>query len=143
AYEIGFLKTFGHISVTKTATAMAKGTAITNAIREETTVPKIKGKAPNEPETGSHSLAKKKWMPNLCQASAERCINSARINPTMPSTTKAASITRPLKAESKLMNDLLQAEAARVGFTRVILEDSGEAIFFRAGPKACPADALS
>src|SRR6266496_6660682 len=95
AKEIGFRSGFGHISVTNTATATASGTAIARAIKEETIVPKTNGRAPNSPETGFQSLAKKKCGPNLCHASDERCNNSVTISATIASTTSAASNINP------------------------------------------------
>jgi len=46
----------GANSVRQTAVAMLSGTAITSAMTEETTVPKINGNAPNCSLTGSQSV---------------------------------------------------------------------------------------
>ena len=53
--------TAGHISVMKTATPTANGTAISSASNDETSVPYTNGHAPNCSLTGSHSLAKKNF----------------------------------------------------------------------------------
>src|SRR5438876_10374293 len=139
AKEMGLRSGLGHISVTNTATATASGTAISRASMEETMVPKINGRAPNSPATGSQALVAKKWKPNFCQASAERCKSSDRVRPTTASTASAATSIRPLKIESGLNSDRPQAGAFCAVFTRDILGDSGDPIDFEgSGPKARP-----
>src|SRR6266566_5409965 len=139
AKEMGLRSGLGHISVTNTATATASGTAISRASMEETMVPKINGRAPNSPATGSQALVLKKWNPNFCQARAERCKSSDRVRPTTASTASAATSIRPLKIESGLNSDRPQAGAFCAVLTRDILGDSGDPIGFEGpGLKACP-----
>src|SRR5438874_10244986 len=137
ANEIGLRKGAGHISVTKMATARASGTAITRASMEETIVPKINGRAPNSPATGSQALVAKKWNPNFCQARAERCSSSIKISPTTARTERAASNIKPLKPASMLKTDLPHAGAFCAEFAREILCDSEELMdFVVLGPEA-------
>src|SRR6266496_1079795 len=139
AKEMGLRSGLGHISVTNTATATASGTAISRANMEETMVPKINGRAPNSPATGSQALVAKKWNPNFCQASAERCKSSDRVRPTTASTASAATSIRPLKIESGLNSDRPHPGVFCALVTRDILGDSGDPMGFdESGPKACP-----
>ena len=55
----------GASSVRYAAVAMPKGTAISNAMREETSVPYMNGNAPNCSATGSHVDVTRKWKPNF------------------------------------------------------------------------------
>src|SRR5260370_18534120 len=117
---------------------------MTRAKIEETIVPKMNGRAPNSPATGSQELPLKKWNPNFCQASAERCRSSARMSPTTASTVSAASRTNPLKPESRLNSDRFQADALCAVFTREILGDSELPIWFvDVRANACPCDRSS
>src|ERR1700690_229741 len=130
ANEIGFRSGLGHISVTNTATEIAKGTAMIRARIEETMVPKINGSAPKAPFTGSHALDMKKWNPNFCHARAERWINSDRVSPTTASTVRAAASISPWKPVSRVKKVLVQAGVFCAVFTSEILGDSGVAMFF-------------
>ena len=71
----------GHISVVKTATPRDKGTAITNARRDETIVPYMKGNAPYWSSTGFQSECQKNFQPKACQESSEPIINWYTIRP--------------------------------------------------------------
>src|SRR5947209_6073478 len=128
AKEIGFLNGLGHISVTKTATATDRGTAITSARIDETRVPKINGSAPNSPETGSHKLVAKKWKPNFCHASAERCKSSDTVSATTTSIVSPVSVIRPRKPESRLNTERRQAGAFCVLVKSEIFGDSDVSI---------------
>src|SRR5258708_24597254 len=100
----------------------------------------MNGKAQNSPETGFHALPTEKWNPNFCQARDDRSTNSTRIRPTTPSTVRAARNMRPRKPESRLKNDLFQAEEFRAGLTREILGDSDAPInFVGRAPNVCSA----
>src|SRR5207237_9677067 len=55
----------GASSVRYAAVAMPKGTAISNAMREETSVPYMNGNAPNCSATGSHVDVTRKCKENL------------------------------------------------------------------------------
>ena len=58
----------GASSVRYAAVAMPNGTAINSAIREETSVPYINGRAPNWSATGSQVDVTRKWNPNFLMA---------------------------------------------------------------------------
>src|SRR5690242_10312650 len=122
---MGFRRGLGHISVTNTATATASGTAMTRAIRDETSVPYRKGTAPKSPETGSHWLPTKNFSPKACHARDDRCMSSETISPTIPSTHNAASSISPRKPLSKVKTVRYHAGALRAVVTSEILGESG------------------
>ena len=124
AKEIGFLNGLGHISVTRTATATDRGTAIKSARIDETSVPKINGRAPNSPATGSHELVAKKWKPNFCHASAERCKSSDNVSATTTSIVRPATVIRPRNPESRLNMERRHAGAFCAVVKSEIFEDS-------------------
>src|SRR5579859_4368203 len=92
----------GHISVRKTASPTARGTAISRAMTEVTSVPKINGSAPKSPLTGSHFCWIKNENPNRAQVSLELDINSHAISRTMPKMLSAQSNINPLNARSAI-----------------------------------------
>ena len=77
------------------ATPRESGTAITSAMSEETSVPKMSGKAPNCSATGSQVLVVTKPNPNLAIASRD---------PVHSSYTRNASNTGIVTAPSVRMN---------------------------------------
>src|ERR1035438_3885823 len=91
----------GHISVRKTATPMASGTASSSARKDDTSVPNTNGNALKCPFTGSQYMGdlvsgstnteKKKWKPNLLQDSCEPRTSSSAISTTMPKMLSAQS----------------------------------------------------
>src|SRR3979411_1528284 len=62
----------GASSAKKIAPPTPSGTASASPTAEVTSVPYMKGNAPNSPATGSQVLVTKKFHPNLVRASAER-----------------------------------------------------------------------
>src|SRR5215470_2273706 len=52
---------------------MPKGTAMSKARKDETSVPYMNGNAPNCSATGSHVEAVRKWNPNFLMASVHPC----------------------------------------------------------------------
>src|SRR5205814_6277754 len=82
----------GASSVRYAAVAMRNGTAMINAIAEETSVPQINGSAPNCSATGSHVDVVRKRKPNFLMASEDPIHNSHPIK--MTSTTTADAIAR-------------------------------------------------
>jgi hypothetical protein len=92
----------GHISVRKIATPSANGTEISNARKDDMSVPKINGHAPKLLLTGSQAERKKKLRPNLESVSCERETSSNAIRKTMPKMLSAHKNTRTLKVPSAM-----------------------------------------
>src|SRR5581483_6418192 len=71
ANESGFRRLRGQSSLMKTATAIPSGTAITNAISDDKSVPYTNAHAPNSPATGSQELVMKNRQPNFANDSRQ------------------------------------------------------------------------
>src|SRR5271167_2750095 len=80
----------GASSARKIAAPIPSGTAISRASAEVTSVPKMKGSAPNSPELGSQTRVAKKAKPNLWRARIEPC-QSSKTKSKVTSTTEAAN----------------------------------------------------
>src|ERR1051325_11356766 len=98
--DSGARSALGHISVVNTATPTESGTAITSARREDTSVPKMKGRAPNFSLTGFQSLPAKNFKPKACQESADRVTNSKTIRISTPRIASAQAVIAALKVKS-------------------------------------------
>src|SRR5439155_22852474 len=87
-------------AVRNTALAMLSGTARNSATREETSVPKMNGSAPNRSFTGSHSELVRKRAPNFWMARCEPRQSSIPIRTIKANTDRAISKVSHLKARS-------------------------------------------
>ncbi len=85
----GLLKGVGQVSVKKTATPKLNGTAMINAIKAVTTVPKMAIKPPNWPLMMSHSTVKKNPRPNSRNAGHALIIKEIMMPTKANSTVKA------------------------------------------------------
>ena len=90
----------GANSVRKIATPSESGTAITSAISEDSSVPKISGSAPNLPATGSHSLVVTNWSPKVEMARREPCQSSKTRNISSVGIASAARVRTVRKIRS-------------------------------------------
>ena len=79
----------GASSVRYAAVAMPNGTAINSAIREETSVPYINGRAPNWSATGSQVDVTRKWNPNFLMAPTDPIHSSHPVRITSTTTVSA------------------------------------------------------
>ena len=79
------------------ATPSESGTAITSATSDETSVPKMSGKAPNCSATGSHTLVVTKSRPNFPMASLAPCQSSNTRKQSSTGTLTAPSVNNALK----------------------------------------------
>src|SRR3974377_1130600 len=66
----------GASSARKIAAPTPKGTAIINATADVTIVPKINGRAPKSPATGSHSVLTRNARPNFSREAPDLLHNS-------------------------------------------------------------------
>src|SRR5207247_11174313 len=79
---------------------MLMGTAMTRASTEETSVPKMNGKAPYWSLTGSQSLVTRKCQPNFCRARCEPWNSSMPINAINTKTANAIDSVSHLNTRS-------------------------------------------
>src|SRR5438309_11834711 len=110
----------GASSVRYAAVAIPNGTAINSAIREETSVPYINGRAPNWSATGSHVDVTRKWNPNFLIASTDPCHSSQPIRITSTTTVSAMANVSHSNALSPKREGRAIAAAAVIGSPRVI-----------------------
>src|SRR5919201_45695 len=90
----------GASSARKIAAPMPRGTAISSASSDDTTVPYTNGRTPNRSATGSHVEVTRRRQPNSCIApSAVRSI-STTIAATSTTSVKAASRSTPRRMRS-------------------------------------------
>src|SRR5256714_14425735 len=99
----------GHNSVRKSAVPRERGTDISRASNEETTVPKMKGKAPNSPLTGFQVLVLKNLRPNLCSERLDCLTSSNKMSATITSRETAHAYTRSRKVLSASLPSLVVA----------------------------------
>ena len=79
---------------------MLSGTAMSSAMSEETTVPKINGSAPNCSCTGSHSTESRKLKPNFCAPAREPCQSSQPTSTTSTTSEQRHREREPAKSAS-------------------------------------------
>ena len=91
---------WGASSVRYTAVPMLSGTAISSAINEETSVPKMNGSAPKLSLTGSHSELVRNRQPNFASAKCEPFANSSPITMMSAKIDSAMSSASDLKMRS-------------------------------------------
>ena len=105
--ETGRSSQRGASSERKIATPMLRGRAMTNARRDDASVPKINGSAPYSSATGSHVVVVRNFHPKCLRDNSEPRTISYAIRKTRANTKNANSIVVFLKTLSPVIDNFI------------------------------------